>query len=230
MTGVNEELAMDAPTPRKGFSGGQLALAVLITLVVVAAATYWILRTYVFPKDFDPVTLSEKDQRKLDDKLRRLGWSPASRAAASTEPGSRLEPEAYSENDADRNVSFSEKELNALVASSPEMAERLAIDLSDNLASAKLLIPVPQDFPVMSGKTLRVNAGLELAYARGRPVVVLKGVSVMGVPIPNAWLGNLKNVDIVEQFGGNGGFWSAFADGVELIEVRDGELHVQLKE
>ena len=227
---MNEEaLAVEAPEQRKGFSGGQLALAVVLALVVAVGGTYWVLRTYIFPTEFDPVTLSDKDQQRLDDKLRRLGWSPAGRRSADQlEPG-RLEPEAYSERDADRNVFFSEKELNALVASSPEMAQRLAIDLSDDLASAKLLIPVPEDFPVMSGKILRVNAGLELAYAAGRPVVVLKGVSVMGVPIPNAWLGNLKNVDLVNQFG-DGGFWRAFADGVELIEVRDGQLHVQLKE
>lgn len=226
---MNEEVAVEVPTQRKGFSGGQLALAVLVALVVAVGGTYWILRTYVFPTEFDPVSLSEKDQRRLDGKLRRLGWSPSGRGSAEQLDGGRLEPEAYSEEDADRTVSFSEKELNALVASSPEMAERLAIDLSDDLASAKLLIPVPEDFPIMSGKILRVNAGLELAYTSGRPVVILKGVSVMGVPIPNAWLGNLKNVDLVDQFGGSG-FWSAFADGVELIEVRDGQLQVELKE
>jgi hypothetical protein len=226
---VNDEVALEAPEQRKGFSGGQLALAVLLALLVAVAGTYWVLRTYIFPTEFDPVTLSEKDQRRLDDKLRRLGWSPPSRASGDQLGQGRLEPEAYSERDADRNVTFSEKELNALIASSPEMAQRLAIDLSDDLASAKLLIPVPEDFPVMAGKILRVNAGLELAYASGRPVAILKGVSVMGVPIPNAWLGNLKNVDLVNQFGG-GGFWRAFAEGVDRIDVRDGELHVQLKE
>jgi arginine N-succinyltransferase len=187
------------------------------------------LRTYIFPTEFDPVTLSEKDQRRLDDKLRRLGWSPPSRASGGQLGQGRLEPEAYSERDADRNVTFSEKELNALIASSPEMAQRLAIDLSDDLASAKLLISVPEDFPVMAGKILRVNAGLELAYASGRPVAILKGVSVMGVPIPNAWLGGIKNVDLVSEFG-DAGFWQAFADGVEMVKVEDGELVIKLKE
>ena len=35
-----------------------------------------------------------------------------------------------------------------------------------------------------------------MRYANGRPVMVLKGVSVWGVPLPNAWLGNLKNIDL----------------------------------
>jgi hypothetical protein len=29
----------------------------------------------------------------------------------------------------------------------------------------------------------------------------------MGVPIPNAWLGNLKNVELAQEFSGNDGFW-----------------------
>ena len=113
-----------------------------------------------------------------------------------------------------------------MVASNPDLAKRFAIDLADNLASAKLLIPVDPDMPVMGGKTLRVNAGIELAYRDGKPVVKLRGVSIMGVPVPNAWLGNLKNIDLVEQFGADPGFWQSFSAGVGLIEIEDGQLHI----
>jgi plasmid maintenance system antidote protein VapI len=141
-----------------------------------------------------------------------------------------MTPERYSEENATREIFFTEKELNGLIASETDLATRVAIDLSDDLASAKVLIPVDPDFPVLGGKTLRVNAGVELAYTAGRPIVVLRGISVMGVPVPNAWLGNLKNVDLVQQFGSDAGFWKAFADGVELIRVEDGELLIKLRE
>jgi hypothetical protein len=52
----------------------------------------------------------------------------------------------------------------------------------------------------------------------------------MGVPIPNAWLGNLKNIDLVQEFGGNRGFWKTFADGIEYIHVENGRLLIKLKE
>ena len=52
----------------------------------------------------------------------------------------------------------------------------------------------------------------------------------MGVPIPNAWLGNLKNVDLVNQFGTTEGFWKSFSDGIEVIEINDGKLHIEFKE
>ena len=59
---------------------------------------------------------------------------------------------------------------------------------------------------------------------------MLKGVSVMGVPIPNAWLGGIKNVDLITEFGTDPGFWQAFSEGVEDIRVEDGRIKVKLKE
>jgi len=60
-------------------------------------------------------------------------------------------------------------------------------------------------------------------------VVVLKGISLMGVPVPNAWLGGIKNIDLVQEFGGNQGAWKSFADGVETIQVEEGQLYIKLK-
>ena len=204
---------------------------VLLAIVITVVATVWIVRSYIFPSEFTPVTLSAKEEQVLDAKLERLesvGSSPATQQ--STTEGGTLQPEKYSEEGARRDVEFSEKEVNALVAKNTDLAQKLAIDLSDNLVSAKLLVPVDEDFPILGGKTLRVKAGMELAYDQGKPIVVLKGVSVMGVPIPNAWLGGLKNIDLVREFGGEEGFWKAFAAGVEHIGVREGRLQIQLKE
>ena len=141
-----------------------------------------------------------------------------------------LRPEPYSEDPSKREIGISERELNSLLAHNTDLARRLAIDLSDDLASARLLVPIDPDFPIMGGRTLRVAAGLELKYGSGRPVVIVRGVSLMGVPIPNAWLGGLKNVDLVREFGGGPGVWQTFADGVDFVEIRDGELQIKLKE
>lgn len=221
------------------FSGRQVLLIVGIAILLTAAVSYWFVRTYVYASDFTPVTLSEKEQSKLDGKLVGLGLDPVDvmpdakrggRPADRFDEDGRLIAEKYSEAGASREIHLTEKELNALVASSPDLARRFAIDLSSSLASAKLLVPVDPEFPIFGGKTLRVSAGLELDYRNRQPVVILRGVSVMGVPIPNAWLGNLKNVDLVDQFGGGPGFWRGFADGVESIEIRDSELQIVLKE
>ena len=207
-----------------------VSLIVLLTVIVVVIATVWLVKVYLFPSEFKPVSLNQKEELRLEQKLGVFGATDlAPRQARQNQP-QRLEPEAYSEVGANREVSFTEKELNAMVASNTDMAKKLAIDLSDDLVSAKVLIKVDDDFPVMAGRTIKVRAGMELAYRQAKPVVVLKGVSVMGVPVPNAWIGNLKNIDLVNEFGSRQGFWKAFSDGVEHIEVKDGQLLVKLKE
>jgi len=52
----------------------------------------------------------------------------------------------------------------------------------------------------------------------------------MGVPIPNAWLGGIKDIDLVNEFGADEGFWKAFSDGIESIKVEKGRLSIQFKE
>jgi len=223
---------MAAATTSGRFSWLQVLGVALVAAIVASGLTLWIWRTYLFPSEFRPVSLNASEERALDEKLARLEKIPE---ASDTAPGGRggrdrLEPETYRESDADREVRFNERELNSLVANSPDLARRVAIDLSSDLVSARVLIPLDEDLPVMGGRTLRLKAGLELGYSDGQPVVVLRGISVMGVPLPNAWLGGLKHIDLVREFGGEPGVWKAFADGVDVIEVRDGELFVRLKE
>jgi hypothetical protein len=47
--------------------------------------------------------------------------------------------------------------------------------------------------------------------------------------MPNAWLGNLKNIDLIQEFGDTGGFWQAINQGVEEMEITEGKLRVKLK-
>lgn len=214
--------------PQRHFSGLRIALIVLATVLVTVGVTLWVARIYLFPSEFRPVQLSAREEQALNDKLERLD-------TLGTTPGHRndsgaLEPERYSETGADRTISLSERELNALLAKNTDLARKLAIDLSDNLISAKLLVPVDEDFPIMGGKILKVRAGLELAYRNNKPIVILKGISLMGVPIPNAWLGGLKNIDLVNEYGADAGFWKSFADGVDNIAVSEGKLRIELKE
>lgn len=192
---------------------------ILLTVFISVSVTLWVVQYFLFPKPFKPVTLNEHETTVLEQKLQQLHL-----------PSDDLTPEPYTEAGASREISLTEKELNALLAKNTDMAEKAVIDLADNLASAKILLPLDPDFPFIGGKTLKVNAGMELAYANAKPIIKLKGVSVWGVPVPNAWLGNLKNVDLVNEFGGNAGFWQSFAAGVENIQVQEGHLLIKLKE
>ncbi len=213
--------------PRKNKALIMIAL-VLSTLVVIAISA-WLLLGYLFPKQYTPINLSPKEQQILDTKIDQLNKRyPQQQSLKPTEKS--LEPEKYSEDNASREIYFSEREINSLLAHNTDLAQKLVIDLSDNLASAKMLIPVDPDFPLLGGKTLKLSAGLELGYKDARPIVVLRGLSLWGVPMPNAWLGGIKNIDLVKEFGGDHGFWKAFVDGVEYINVKEGQLQIKLKE
>jgi hypothetical protein len=231
---MNTELPAATEAPRRrGLRASHVVWIVLTTILVTAGVTYWLLRTYIYARDFTPVELSAGEQQKLDAKLRVLGYDPGPTVAGATPAETDqewLRPERYSETGAEREVMFSERELNAMVANNPDLARKLALDLGQDLVSARLLVPVDPDFPILGGKTLRVSAGVEMAFRDARPVVVLKGVSIMGIPIPSAWLGGLKNIDLVSEFGDQQGFWKGFADGVDNIRVEEGHLKIQLKE
>ena len=213
----------------KGMSLLKTLLLVIGVAVAASVATVWLLTVYLFPKSFEPVTLNQQEQTVLDTKLKRLDLDLHSRPAAERDRAGTLKPERYTEEGASREVSFTNREVNALIAANTDLASKVAIDLSPNLISAKVLVPMDPDMPFVGGKTLKITAGLELSYKSGKPVIALKGVSLWGVPLPNAWLGNLKNVDLVHEYGDEG-FWKAFAAGVDNISVGDGSLTIKLKE
>ncbi len=223
-------------TTRKGFSGLQVLGMVLASMCIAIIATAFVIKLYLFPSPFKPVELSPKETQQLAAKLDIFeGFSQQNTPKINdynkdyNKDGS-LKPEQYNEAGASHDINFTERELNALVAKNTDLAEKLAVDLAENMVSIKLLVPLDPDFPMLGGKTLRVKAGAELAYRNGRPVVKLKGISLMGVPMPNAWLGGMKNIDLIQEFGANEGFWKTFADGVDSISVEEGFLKIRLKE
>lgn len=226
---------LESPTQKRGFRGVHVLWFILVTILVTAAVTFWLARTYIYAKDFEPVELNIKEQQVLNTKLRSLGYEsePVDSQSKNKPPKETdevwLRSKRYSEVGAKREVSFSERELNAILAKNKDLAKKLAVDLGDDLVSARLLVPVDQDFPILGGKTLRVSAGVEMAFRNAKPVIMLKGVSVMGVPIPNAWLGGLKNIDIIREYGDKNGFWKGFSGGIENMRVEEGFLKIKLK-
>ena len=227
-----ETTSMGAPPAKGGFRGIHVFWIVLTTILVTIAVTFWFVRSYIYAKDFTPVELSVQERQVLDSKLRAIGYEPEAPATGATPETDEqwLQPRPYAEEAGARVVTFSERELNALIANNKDLARKMSVDLSQDLVSVRLLVPFDPEFPILGGKTVRVSTGVEAAFRTGKPVVVLKGVSLMGVPIPGAWLGGMKNIDLVQEFGDQKGFWKAFADGIDEVEISEGQLRVKLRE
>ena len=230
---MNPEISHKDHSPHR-FSGQQVALFVGLAVLATALVTAWWINQYLYAATFEPTRLTESEQHTLDAKMAQLGQfdnprtpSPKPQISPSEDP---LEPEPYSEEGISREILLTEREVNALIAKDADMAKHVAVDLAENLVSVKLVVPVHEAVPVVGGKTLRLNFGVELSYANGKPVVAMQGISLGGVPLPSAWWGDIKHLNLVEEFGGSGGFWDQFAKGVEDLSIHDGQLRIQLKE
>jgi hypothetical protein len=233
-------MEIDHPQGRKKKSGClKIALIVICAACLTSVLTIWMAKLYLFPKEFKPVHLSAREEQVLRTKIKAIttdtsppgGKTDRGRVLPPSEGQQKehLTPERYSEANASREIRLTERELNSLLAKNTDMAKKLAIDLSDDLASAKLLIPLDPEFPFFGGKTLKVTAGMELRYSNERPVAILRGVSIWGVPIPNEWLGGIKNIDLFREFGMDQGIWHTFAAGVDDIQIENGKLTIRLK-
>lgn len=230
---VEDVTPQKSPPPREGFSVRQVLAMIAVSTCIAVVITVITIKIFLFPSPFTPVTLSMAEERQLATKLAVFeeGDNRPRQQKDQFQQDGTLTPEKYSEESEARSISFTERELNALLAKNTDLADKLAVDLADDMVSIKLLLPIDPDFPMLGGQTIRVKAGAELAYRNGRPVVKLAGVSLMGVPIPNAWLGGLKNIDLVARFGADkGGGWDTFANGIDSIHVVDGQVNVRLKE
>lgn len=223
---------MDEISKKSGAGGflktlGLIVFACFLTAMLIVAS----LKIYVFPGEFKPVALSSKEELTLEEKLDDLKPAYTKIYQESDGPAQKpQEPMPYSEAGATREMRFTEREINALLAKNTDLATKVSIHLEPDLATARLRIPLDPEMPLFGGKTLNASAGLELRYEEARPIVILKGVTLWGIPVPNAWLGNLKNVDLVKEFESEQGFWKAFADGVENITVQNGFVTVKFKE
>jgi len=220
--------------PPARFSGKQVLAFVGSAVLVTAMVTGWWINQYLYAATFQPTKLSVSDQQVLDSKMAML-HKQADRDVLSGDSlqspqNTPLEPEPYTEQESDREIQLTERELNALIAKDREVAQYVAVDLADDLVSVKLLVPVDQEVPILGGKTIKLNFGVMLSYANGKPIVAMRGISLGGIPLPSAWWGDIKNTNLVEEFGEAGGFWDQFAKGVKDIKIRNGQLRVKLKE
>lgn len=216
-----------AHAPKRRFGCMQVLGTILVAVLLSAiAAGVWV-KYNVYASAFTTTTLSESEEAAFVEKLAML---EAAGGAAAPPSSDVAQPEAYSEEGANREIRITEKELNAIIDKNPEWADRVALDISRDLLSVVLLVPVDPEFPVIGGTTARITAGATLRFENDRPVVIVRGISIGGIPLPSAWMGDLKNKDLVQEFDGQGGFWDGLSRGVEAIKLEDGNLYLKLRE
>lgn len=213
------------PSTRK-FGCLHVLLILIVLLLAAILGSMWWLKRNVYASEFQPVELKEEERLLLDAKLNAVDPSMPSAGPMAIE----TPPEVYSEDAARRRIVFSQQELNAVLAKDPELAKRVKFNLSDDLVSIHFITPMDDTMPVVGGKTFKFSMGLGLSFTNDKPSVIVRGISLGGIPLPAAWWGDVKNKNLVEAFAEENGFWDLFSKGVEYLEVKNGQFILHLKE
>jgi hypothetical protein len=214
--------SMKTESKKRTFGCSQVLIIVLVAMLVSAGLTFWWVKRNLYPKDFTPVALSQVEKEVLDEKVKKLEEIA----------DGRLTPEEYDDSTGSKVIDLTERELNYLIVKdSPELAEKIAVKLTKNLVSLKIVTTVDEDSPfeLLAGRKIRVNVGLKVDFDSPQPEISLKGVTLGGISLPSEWLGNLKNKNLIDDLK-EGDEMGKILAGVKSLKVEDGKVRMELKD
>lgn len=189
---------------------------------ITAAATAWWVKRNIYASPFKPVMLSQAEQAAFDEKLRIL------KAEAAPPVDGKTEEQRAAE--AKRTLSITENEINGYLAKQG-LGEQFKVSLGDGDATVALVAPVDKDVPFIGGTTLRVKVALHAMIGSDRKCALsIADVSVGGVPLPNAWLGDIKGVNMLAANVQADPVAKRFLDGIRELVIANGAVRVVLNE
>jgi hypothetical protein len=204
--------------------------ALVITGVVLgmaglaAASTAWWVKHNVYASAMQPVTLTAGEQSSFEGKLKTLeGAAEANPAVPAAAP---VDPEV-----AKRTLNLSEREINAFFAQQG-LGEQVKIALTNGGVSATILMPVDKEVPYLGGTTVRFKVSLGAKMDTNKQFAMsIQDVSVGGVPLPNAWLANMKGANLLAETNlGQDPAVKGFLAGIREFEIQEGNVRVILNE
>lgn len=207
--------------------------AIRLFLIIIIVALSASLITYAVMKNAaprPPAALTSDEQLVLDQKIQNLTHQLASSKGVTEFPHGAMQPEKYIETTESRKVTFTEKEINTIIANELKSGHPVVVDLDNDLISLKTLITVEDDFPFLGGKDVPLTAGIQIKTINNEISIVLKGVSLWGVPLPNSLLGDMKNLDLIAEFAPEPGIAKTLKDTFKEIKVSKDFIELMLYE
>jgi hypothetical protein len=187
-------------------------LIVLVILLTVALIAMW-----WYNRPIKPVVLTQPETQQLHAKIEAVD---ATSLRAADEP-------SYVEGG--RNFVLTEREINGLLNQYTGLGDKVKIELGRNRVFARLVMKLPDDFPIMAGQTLRARARFDVDTSFSRPSLVLSDVSLWGISLPNSWLGGMKDQDMLGWMGPDVGK-TLDQSGFKEIAVENRQLVFRLSE
>lgn len=215
-------------TPRPFWKRPAVVIVAVIlgTAGIAAAGTAWWVKHNFYASALDPVKLSVAERDVLESKLAALNEAGAEKSpeqvAAEKQAAAELEK---------RTLTLSEREINAFLAEQG-LGEQIKVHLGNGTGSAEAIVPIEPDAPLLGGKTLRIKCAFNAAMDGSQKLAFsISDISVSGVPLPNAWLGNIKGLNLFENADINADpAVKGFLAGIRDFRIADGALRLVLNE
>lgn len=188
-------------------------------------------------RPMQPVALSSGEKAALDAKLAVFADPPVLPVQVNMAglppqppPPAPAVPPQVSPGEENRTLVLTEREVNAYLAAQ-NLGENVQVSFGEGKLIAGLLVEIPQDFPMMAGQKVRVR----LTFGTGlspqhKFSFVFNDLSLGGISLPNAWLGDLKGVDLIAENLGKDPALQRFLAGIKSVEIRPGGAKVVLNE
>ncbi|TLD68234.1 hypothetical protein FEM03_23795 [Phragmitibacter flavus] len=182
-----------------------------VTGVGAASAAWWYQYNLNTPS-FKPVQLSLAEQKEVAEKI----------AALENEP----EP-----SDPAKTIILNEREINGYLEQQG-FGETVKVNINKSGLGATILAPVDESVPLFGGRTLRLKVAFNTQLNEDKRFALsLADVSVSGISLPNAWLGNIKGLNLLDgESNGEIAGLRAFAAGVKSLNMRNGEMRLVLND
>ncbi len=215
-------LPPSAPRPRR------LLLTLLTTFLagglLAGGGAYWWFKRHLDARALEPVQLAEAEERLFEAKLQALAAAGEASGVVGTVPDGRSADE--------RTLQISGREINAFLAERG-LGENIRVELARDLLRIAMVVPMPSDsgLPLLSGANLRLHLSLAAACdPQAGPHIAIRDVRLGGIPLPNAWLGGIKGLNLVDQSLRQDPSVQRFLSGIRDLEVRPEGISLRLLE
>lgn len=181
-----------------------IILAVLGAGALAAGAALWWVN-----RPIQATVLSTPEKAELEQKLAAVEQSPADPTYT---PG-------------EKEIALTERELNGLLHENTPFGDQLKLELASGAVHARISALIPEDSPFLAGKKLKGRARFLIEDATGAPALILEDLTIWGISLPNAWLGDLKGENMLGTLLSSG---STGIAGLENIRVENRSLIIKL--
>ncbi len=196
----------------------------MLVICATVAITIWYVQ-----RPIQPVVLSAAETAAVELKLEQLAGT------TNRGPHATIAPAAVAKPEPDRPyvpgakvLRLTERELNGLLNANTDLGKAVRLELGRDAINAYVTAPIPEDVPIMGGKTFRARGRFRVSLTNGAaPYAILEDVTVFGLSLPKAWLAGLKGENLLgEAVGERNGV--PVLQGVKSLRIEPGALVLEV--